>query len=44
MTIEHAKEQANMEEFVFHPGQSTGHDIYKVAEDAPEYKTQRIIE
>lgn len=41
MTIEHAKEQANMEEFVFHPGQGTGHGIYKVAEDAPEYKTKR---
>jgi len=41
MTVEHAKEQVNMEEFVFHPGQSPGHEIYKVAEDAPEYKTKK---
>lgn len=44
MTIEHAKEQANMEEFVFHPGHSIGHGIYKVAEDTPEYKTKKDIE
>ncbi len=41
MTIEHAKEQANMEEFVFHPGQSTAHGLYKVAEDTTEYNTKR---
>ena len=41
MTIEHAKEQANMEEFVFHPGKITEHNIYKVAEEAPEYKTEK---
>ncbi|MEN8254223.1 MAG: DUF2283 domain-containing protein [Verrucomicrobiota bacterium] len=44
MTIEHAKEQANMEEFVFHPGQSTGHGIYKVAEKAPQYKAREDAE
>jgi uncharacterized protein YuzE len=41
MTIEHAKEQADVEEFVFHPGQSTGPEVYKVAEEAPEYKTEK---
>jgi len=41
MTIEHAKDQANMEEFVFHPVQSSCHGIYKVAEEAPEYKIEK---
>lgn len=41
MTIEHAKEQVNVDEFVFHPSQSAGHEIYKVAEETPEYKTQK---
>ena len=43
LTIEHAKEQANMEEFVFHPNQNDQHEtpVWKVAEDAPEYKTKR---
>ena len=40
MTIEHAKEQANVEEFVFHPGRIAEHNIYKVAEEPPEYKTK----
>ena len=43
MTIEHAKEQANMEEFVFHPSQGFQHEtpVWKVAEDTQEYKTKR---
>ena len=43
MTIEHAQEQADMEEFVFHPNQSSQHEaaLWKVAEDTPEYKTKR---
>lgn len=41
MTIEHAKEQADVEEFIFHPSQRIGQDVYKVAEDAPEFTTKR---
>ena len=41
MTIEHAKEQANIDEFIFHPGQNSDQSIYKVAEEAPQYKTKR---
>lgn len=41
MTIEHAKDQANMEEFVFHPGQSIGHSNFKVAEESIGYKTKK---
>ena len=41
MTIEHAKTQANVEEFVFHPGQRVGQEVYKVAEGGPEYKTRK---
>jgi uncharacterized protein YuzE len=41
MTIEHAKEQADVEEFVFHPGKSQSARIYKVADDSPEYTTKR---
>ncbi len=41
MTIEHAKEQANLEEFVFHPGRIAEHNIYKEAEETPEYETKR---
>ena len=43
MTIEHAKEQANLEEFVFHPSQmgQQGSPMWKVAEEPPEYKTKR---
>jgi len=44
MTIEHAKEQANMEEFVFHPGQSTGRGSYNVAEESPEHRTKKDVE
>lgn len=40
LTIEHAREQADLSEFVFHPG--TNHPTqYMVAEDSPEYKTKR---
>lgn len=41
LTIEHAKEHANMEEFVFHPGTRNECGMYKVAEDSPEYNTKR---
>ena len=41
MTIEHAKTQANVEEFVFHPSQRIGREVYKVAEGSPEYKTRK---
>jgi len=41
MTIEHAKEQADVEEFIFHPRQNAGNEIYKVAEEALEYKTKK---
>ena len=44
MTVEHAKEQANMEEFIFHPSQSAGHEIYKVAEENPEYRMKKDVE
>lgn len=46
MTIEHAKEQANLEEFVFHLSQMSqqGSPMWKVAEDSSEYRTQRTIE
>ncbi len=46
MTIEHAKEQANLEEFVFHPSQMSqqGSPTWKVAEDTPEYKTNKEYE
>jgi hypothetical protein len=41
MTIEHAKDQANIEEFIFHPGQSADHRAFKVAEESNEYITKR---
>jgi uncharacterized protein YuzE len=41
ITIEHAKEQADVEEFVFHPGKSQSDRIYKVAEETPDYKAKR---
>ena len=37
MTIEHAKEQTNVNEFVFLPGQGTEHELHKVAEEVPHY-------
>ena len=40
ITIEHAKEQTNVNEFVFLPGQETGHDLYKVAEKSPAYRIE----
>jgi uncharacterized protein YuzE len=41
MTIEHARDQANLEEFIFHPVQRPDTSICKVAEDTPEYKTKK---
>lgn len=41
MTIEHAKEQADVDEFVFHPNQSGEQNIYKVAETTPDYITKK---
>lgn len=45
MTIEHAKEQANMEEFVFHPshGSLSEAPIWKVAEETPQYTAKENI-
>jgi len=41
LTIEHAKQYADMEEFIFHPGSQSDHRIYRVAEEAAEYKTKK---
>lgn len=41
MTIEHAKEQADVDEFVFHPGQSAVHGVGKVAEEVRQYTTKK---
>lgn len=41
MTIEHAKEQADVEEFVFHPGRPNGDEVFKVAEKDFEYQTKK---
>ena len=40
MTIEHAKEQADVDEFIFHPDQNSEQVIWKVAEEAPHYITK----
>ena len=42
MTIEHAKEQANLDEFVFHPRQMIQQvsTPCMIAEEEPEYKTE----
>ena len=41
MTIEHARDQADVEEFIFHPGSSAGNRIYQVAEEATDYTTKK---
>jgi uncharacterized protein YuzE len=41
ITIEHASEQGNVKEFAFHPQQGAEDGVCKVAEESPEYKTQR---
>jgi uncharacterized protein YuzE len=40
MTIEHAKEQADLEEFIFHPRQTVQNTPCMVAEETTEYKTK----
>ncbi len=41
MTVEHAKEQMDIREFIFHP--SAEADILAVAEEPAEYKTKKDI-
>ncbi len=41
MTLEHAREQADLSEFVFMPEAKPGHAISRVAEEPAEYKTKR---
>ena len=41
MTIEHAKEQVNVEELIFHPGSIGEGKISMVAEEISEYQTKK---
>jgi uncharacterized protein YuzE len=41
MTIEHAREQADVDEFIVHPGRGSGDDICKVAEETDDYNTKK---
>lgn len=41
LTIEHAKEQTNLKEFVFLPEALREDAIYQVAEEPSEYKTKK---